>query len=72
MEDGEIVKPEVEQPEGEEQQIENLYAGRKVLVTGITQSKYDKFKDTHWFKHLRNKNQLLISDDIKLNIGGYH
>lgn len=72
MEDGEIVKPEIEDLQPEEQEIENLYAGRKVLVTGITQSKYDKFKDTHWFKYLRNKNQLLISDDIKIDIGNYH
>ena len=71
MEDGQIVKSNIEVEEGEKE-IDNLYAGRKVLVTGITQSKYNLFKDTHWFKYLKNKNQLFISDDIKIDIGIYH
>lgn len=66
MEDGEIIKVEIEESHSEMK--ENNYLGRKIIITGLSQSKYNKFKDSEWFKHLRNKGQLLLTDDIKLDI----
>ena len=63
-EDGVIELPATE--ENPESKVNN-YLGRKILLTGLTQSKYNKFSNSEWFEYLKEKGQLIISEDIKIS-----
>ena len=63
MTDGEIIVPEIEEP------LETTkHLGKKIIITGLSQSKYNKFHHSDWFRHLKNKGQLIIGDDIKFDV----
>lgn len=60
---GEIIVPEIQEPLETTQHL-----GKKILITGLSQSKYNKFHETDWFRHLKQKGLLLIGDDINLDL----
>lgn len=63
MTDGEIIIPEMDEP------LETTkHVGRKILITGLSQSKYNKFHNTDWFRHLKQKGSLILGDDINLDL----
>ncbi len=63
MTDGEIIVPEIEEP------LESTkHLGKKIIITGLSQSKYNKFHNTDWFRHLKNKGQLVIGEEINLDL----
>lgn len=63
MTDGEIIVPEIEEP------LETIkHLGKNIIITGLSQSKYNKFHNTDWFRHLKNKGQLIIGEEINLDL----
>jgi MFS superfamily sulfate permease-like transporter len=60
---GKLIVPDIES--GEDHTIkENNYLGRKIIIAGISKAKYSKFAHLEWFKELKEKNQLYLTEDI--------
>jgi len=63
MTNGEIIVPDIEEP------LESTkHLGKKIIITGLSQSKYNKFRNTDWFRHLKNKGQLIVGEEINLDL----
>ena len=63
MKDGEIFIPEIT--------LESVKQSKKkiiiIIITGLSQNKYNKINDNDWFRKMRNKGKLILGHEINLD-----
>lgn len=68
---GELELPDIETDETHLMK-ENLYLGKKIIISGLSRSKYAKLAQTDWIHKLRENGQLFISEDVVQNYDPSH